>query len=63
MIMGEVRKARSATGRTFERNSYRAFVIGGIVLVSALLMTMQYVFAPRMVGYDGEIGLCDGLRL
>jgi hypothetical protein len=30
--------------RAFERNSYIVLVIGGVVLVSALLVTIQYVF-------------------
>lgn len=40
-LMRQARQARSATGRNFERNSYTAFAIGGVVLVSALLMTIQ----------------------
>jgi hypothetical protein len=40
-LMRQARQARSATGRNFERNSYIAFAIGGVVLISALLMTIQ----------------------
>lgn len=59
-LMKKARQAKSASGRTFERNSYIAFVIGGVVLISALLMTIQYVF---MIADEPEDdgGLCDGL--
>jgi hypothetical protein len=60
--MRQARKAKSATGHTFERNSYTAFVIGGVVLITSLLMTIQYVFAE--VGeITDEGGLCDGIPL
>ena len=58
-IMLRARQARSASGRQFDRNSYIAFVIGGIVLVSAILMTIQYVLSI-VEGDEKEIGrLCD----
>lgn len=63
LIMREVRQARSASGRNFERNSFTAFAIGGVVLVSALLMTIEYVFL--IVEQSEEVdngGLCEGLR-
>jgi hypothetical protein len=63
IIMSEVRQARSASGRNFERNSFTAFAIGGVVLVSALLMTIEYVFL--IVEQPEDIdngGLCEGLR-
>jgi uncharacterized membrane protein YfcA len=63
LIMSEVRQARSASGRRFERNSFTAFAIGGVVLVSALLMTVEYVFL--IVEQPEDIdngGLCQGLR-
>jgi hypothetical protein len=47
--------------RDFERNSYIVLVIGGVVLVSALLMTIQYVFMI-VDEPDGDVGLCDGLQ-
>jgi uncharacterized membrane protein YfcA len=40
-IMRRARKATSAAGRTFDRYSYTAFATGGVVLVSAFLMTVQ----------------------
>lgn len=61
-VMKELRQARSATGRHFERNSYIAFVIGGVVLVSALLMTVQYVFSIVEEPDEDFGGLCTGLR-
>lgn len=61
MLMKRARQARSASGRHFERNSYIAFVIGGVVLISALLMTIQYVFLIVDEPED-DGGLCDGLR-
>ena len=59
--MRRVRQARSASGRRFERNSYIAFVIGGVVLVSALLMTIEYVLAIIEQEPNDETGggLCD----
>lgn len=61
IIMGRLRQARSASGRTFERNSYIAFVIGGVVLISAVLMTIQYILSI-VEGPDDEYGqICAGL--
>ena len=34
MLMGRLRQARSASGRTFERNSYITFVIGTMQTVT-----------------------------
>jgi hypothetical protein len=45
-LMGKARKARSAAGREFDRYSFSLFAIGGVVLVSALLMTIQVSFIP-----------------
>ena len=64
LIMRNMRQARSASGKDFERNSYTAFAIGGVVLLSALLMTLQYVFYIVEQEEDDDAGgLCDGLRL
>jgi uncharacterized membrane protein YfcA len=63
-VMRQARQAKSANGRNFERNSYIAFVIGGVILVSALLMTVDYVF--RVYVYDDVDsfqGLCEGYRI
>jgi len=58
-LMVRARQARSASGKKFERNSYIAFVIGGVVLVSAILMTIQYVLAI-VEGGDEDFGsVCD----
>ena len=58
-VMVRARRARSASGRRFDRNSYIAFVIGGVVLVSAILMTIQYVVSIVEGGEDGVRQLCD----
>ena len=58
-IMVRARQARSASGRQFDRNSYIAFVIGGVVLVSAILMTIQYVLSIVEGGEDDIRRLCD----
>lgn len=59
LIMVRARQARSASGRRFERNSYIAFVIGGVVMISAILMTIQYTFSI-VEGGDEDVGkLCD----
>lgn len=61
-LMAYLRRARSASGRKFERNSYITFVIGGVVLVSAILMTIQYIFSI-VEGPNEDYGsLCQGLR-
>lgn len=60
-IMRQVRQATSASGRNFERNSMLAFVIGGVVLISALLMTIQYVLLIVQEPEDISIGFCDGI--
>jgi len=62
MLMGRLRQARSASGRSFERNSYIAFVIGGVVLLSALLVTIQYIFSIVEGPRDDYGSLCDGLN-
>lgn len=61
-IMRKARQATSASGRNFERNSYIAFVIGGIILISALLLTVQYVLMMAQGPDNSESSLCDGLR-
>jgi len=61
-LMLQLRKATSASGRSFERNSYIAFVIGGVVLVSAILMTVQYVFSIVKEPDQDYGGICDGLH-
>lgn len=61
-IMRQARQATSASGRNFERNSYIAFVIGTVVLISALLMTMEYVLMIVAQPDQLQTGLCDGLR-
>lgn len=61
LLMRRARQARSASGRRFERNSYLAFVIGGVVLVSALLLTIQYVLTivEQETNNATGGGLCD----
>jgi uncharacterized membrane protein YfcA len=61
-VMKQARQATSASGRHFERNSFLAFAIGGVVLLSALLMTIQYVFKTIQEPDEEDGGLCDGLR-
>lgn len=66
-IMKSVRQAGTEGSGNFERNSFIAYCIGGVILLSALLMTMQYVL--HIVNYDGDFsgteegGLCDGYRM
>jgi len=61
-IMRQARRAKSANGRVFERNSFLAFAIGGVVLISALLMTIRYVLKTIQEPDEDDGGLCDGLR-
>ena len=63
-IMRQARQAKSANGRNFERNSYIAFCIGGVILTSALLMTVDYVFRVYQFDEDEKRGgLCEGYRI
>jgi uncharacterized membrane protein YfcA len=60
-------KARHKTSKgNFERNSFIAYGIGFVILLSALLMTLQYILL--MMSYDmrdakEEGGLCEGYRI
>ena len=61
--MKTARKAGKANGQKFERNSIIAYTIGCVVLLSALLMTIQYIVNSAhadQLGDDG--GLCEGYR-
>ena len=66
-IMTSVRQANTDTHGNFERNSFIAYCIGGVILLSALLMTMQYVL--HIVSYNANVsgteegGLCEGYRM
>lgn len=64
---GIMSKARHVNdGPNFERNSIIAYWIGGVIMLSALMMTMEYVL--HIVNYDDdesltEGGLCEGFRI
>ena len=63
LIMKTARKAGKVNGQKFERNSIIAYTIGCVVLLSALLMTIQYIVNiahADQLGDDG--GLCEGYR-
>lgn len=66
-IMKSVRQAGTEAHANFERNSFIAYCIGGVILLSALLMTMEYVL--HIVSYDSNVsgteegGLCEGYRM
>ena len=54
-------RARSAPSGNFERNSLIAFSLGGVILLSAFLMTVLYVL--MIVSFDEEGddgGICSG---
>lgn len=54
-------RARSAPGGNFERNSLIAFSIGGVILLSAFLMTILYVLMIVSFDDDGNTGgICEG---
>jgi hypothetical protein len=69
-IMQEARQAvsngnqsRSGHKTNFERTSLIAYSIGGVVLLSALLMSIQYVFMiMRYDPQEDQGGLCEGYR-
>jgi hypothetical protein len=61
-VMQRARRSKTG-GSNFERNSFIAYCIGGVIMMSALLMTIQYVL--QIVSYDQysateEGGLCEG---
>ena len=66
---GIMQKARqTSTGAAnFERNSFIAYCTGCVIMLCALLMTLQYVL--QLVGFDKDIsysdegGLCEGYRI
>jgi len=66
-IMKTVRQTKTEGSRNFERNSFIAYCIGGVILLSALLMTMQYII--QTITYSNnpyqteEGGLCEGYRM
>jgi len=65
IIMKQARKAGKVHGHNFERNSIIAYSIGGVVLLSAVLMTVQYIISIiRMESnvVDDEGGMCEGYR-
>lgn len=64
-ITARAKKGSHVSGANFERNSFVAYMIGGVIMLSALLMTMQYVL--HIVTYNDsnsrEGGLCEGYRV
>jgi len=65
-IMSRARKSR-AGGANFERNSIVTYCIGGVILLSALLMTVEYLLNGRFIDSDDEDEnmneFCDGYRI
>jgi len=64
--MGIMQRARqtAAGAANFERNSFIAYCTGCVIMLCALLMTLQYVL--QIVGNDmsyAEGGLCEGYRI
>jgi uncharacterized membrane protein YfcA len=54
-------RARSSPGGNFERNSLIAYSIGGVILLSAFLMTILYVLLIVSFEDDGDNGgICEG---
>ena len=66
-IMKTVRQTKTEGSGNFERNSFIAYCIGGVILLSALLMTMQYVLDGVRYGQNRSVteegGLCEGYRM
>ena len=64
-VMKTVREANTEGHANFERNSFIAYCTGGVILLSALLLTMQYVL--KIVSYNDvdsdEGALCEGYRM
>eukprot|EP00934_Nitzschia_sp_Nitz4_P003465 Nitzschia sp. Nitz4//scaffold58_size112336//4794//6639//NITZ4_004012-RA/size112336-augustus-gene-0.0-mRNA-1//1//CDS//3329554926//3455//frame0 len=67
-IMKSVRQTGIDGSGNFERNSFIAYCIGGVILLSALLMTMQsvlHIVSSDQEEYLGmeETALCQGYRM
>jgi uncharacterized membrane protein YfcA len=63
-IMYRARQITPTEGPNFERNSFIAYCMGGVIMLSSLLMTMQtvlHIADNRSDNDDG--GLCEGYRL
>ena len=65
--MGIIQRARQTpTGAAnFERNSFIAYCTGSVIMLCALLMTLQYVIQIVRNGDSSyaEGGLCEGYRI
>jgi uncharacterized membrane protein YfcA len=61
LLMQRARNAGQYNGHNFERNSIIAYAIGGVVLLSALLMTIQYVLSIVKFDSTRDVGgICEG---
>ena len=61
LLMQRARTAGQHNGENFERNSIIAYAIGGVVLLSALLMTIQYVLSiVKFNDNEDTGGICEG---
>lgn len=60
LLMQRARNAEQYNGQNFERNSIIAYAIGGVVLLSALLMTLLYVLSIATFEDSADVrGICD----
>ena len=60
LLMQRARNAQQYNGQNFERNSLIAYAIGSVVLLSALLMTLQYVLSIVTFDDGADVGgICD----
>jgi len=56
-MMRSARRKTKVHGRTFKRNSLLAYSVGGVLLLSAFLMSVQYIFV--VIAYDDGENLGD----
>jgi uncharacterized membrane protein YfcA len=61
-LMRKARKIGKYNGQNFERNSIIAFSIGGVVLLSCFLMSVQYIFSIVKFEDGKDRRVCDGFR-
>mmetsp|Transcript_24243 Transcript_24243/g.35923 ORF Transcript_24243/g.35923 Transcript_24243/m.35923 type:complete len:592 (-) Transcript_24243:271-2046(-) len=61
-LMQRVRKTTSYRGYNFERNSIITFAIGAVILLSALMMTVLYIFSIVTFDEDDQLGICEGYK-
>mmetsp|Transcript_34812 Transcript_34812/g.39697 ORF Transcript_34812/g.39697 Transcript_34812/m.39697 type:complete len:551 (+) Transcript_34812:97-1749(+) len=61
-LMKRARKASAYRGHNFERNSIITYAIGGVIMLSAVGMTIQYIFSIVTYDEEDQTGICEGYK-